>query len=215
MPDMLVNDSLGSSETGAQASVLSSKGGAQTGKFSPGPGATVVSEDLTRVLPAGHEGIGWLAQSGSVPLGYLGDAAKTAKTFPTIEGTRYSVPGDRAIRRADGEIELLGRDSQCINSGGEKIFVEEVEMAIVSHPAVADVVVCGRPSERWGSEVTAIVALAEGRGATEAELATHAERSVARYKLPKAWVFVDSVVRSPAGKADYRWAKQLAAETVA
>ena len=214
MPNVMVNDSVGSSETGAQASHLSVKGGAATGKFSPGPGAVVLSESLDRVLEPGHEGIGWLAQTGAVPLGYLGDADKTARTFPTIDGVRYSVPGDRAIHKEDGAIELLGRDSQCINSGGEKIFVEEVEMAIVSHPAVADVVVCGRPSDRWGSEVTAVVQLTPDASVTEAELEAHAERSIARYKLPKAWVFVDTVVRSPAGKADYRWAKALAAETV-
>ena len=210
LPNLLINDSLGSSETGAQASHLSVKGGVSTGQFQPGPGAEVVSEDLTRVLPAGHEGIGWLAQVGSVPLGYLGDAAKTARTFPTIDGVRYSVPGDRAVRRADGEIDLLGRDSQCINSGGEKIFVEEVEQAIISHPDVADVLVCGRPSERWGNEVVAVVQLVDGASADEAALAAHANGSVARYKLPKAWVFTDAVHRSPSGKADYRWAKEVA-----
>ncbi|MFN7150985.1 MAG: AMP-binding enzyme, partial [Microthrixaceae bacterium] len=210
LPNLLINDSLGSSETGAQASHLSTKDAVQTGKFSPGPGATVVSEDLTRVLEPGHEGLGWLAQSGAVPLGYLGDAEKTAKTFPTIEGTRYSVPGDRAIRRGDTEIDLLGRDSQCINSGGEKIFVEEVEQAIISHPAVQDVLVAGRPSERWGNEVVAVVQLVDGAEATEDELSEHANGHVARYKLPKAWVMVDQVVRSPSGKADYRWAKELA-----
>jgi len=210
LPNLLINDSLGSSETGAQASHLSAKDAVQTGKFNPGPGATVVSEDLSTVLEPGHEGNGWLAQSGPVPLGYLGDAAKTAKTFPTIEGVRYSVPGDRAVRRADGEIDLLGRDSQCINSGGEKIFVEEVEQAIISHPDITDVLVCGRPSERWGNEVVAVVQLVDGASATEDDLAAHAGRSVARYKLPKAWLFVDQVVRSPSGKADYRWAKELA-----
>jgi acyl-CoA synthetase (AMP-forming)/AMP-acid ligase II len=210
LPNLLINDSLGSSETGAQASHLSAKDSVQTGKFNPGPGATVVSEDLTRVLEPGHEGIGWLAQSGAVPLGYLGDADKTARTFPTIEGVRYSVPGDRAIRKGETEIDLLGRDSQCINSGGEKIFVEEVEQAIISHPAVQDVLVAGRPSERWGSEVVAVVQLVDGGQVTEDELAAHANEHVARYKLPKAWVFVDQVVRSPSGKADYRWAKELA-----
>jgi acyl-CoA synthetase (AMP-forming)/AMP-acid ligase II len=211
LPNLLINDSLGSSETGAQASHLSTKDAVQTGKFNPGPGATVVSEDLTRVLEPGHEGLGWLAQSGAVPLGYLGDAEKTARTFPTIEGTRYSVPGDRAIRRGDAEIDLLGRDSQCINSGGEKIFVEEVEQAIISHPAVQDVLVAGRPSERWGNEVVAVVQLVEGAEVTEDELGEHANGHVARYKLPKAWVMVDEVVRSPSGKADYRWAKEQAA----
>ena len=210
LPDLLINDSLGSSETGAQASTLSSKGGISAAEFQPGPGATVVSEDLTAVLEPGHEGVGWSAQSGSVPLGYLGDAEKTARTFPAIDGVRYSVPGDRAIWRSDGVIELLGRDSQCINSGGEKIFVEEVEQAILSHPDVADVLVCGRPSERWGNEVVAVVQLDEGVAPDEAALSAHANESVARYKLPKAWVFVERIQRSPSGKADYRWAKQLA-----
>ncbi len=211
LPDLLINDSLGSSEAGAQASTLSSKGGVAAAEFQPGPGATVVSEDLTEVLDPGHEGIGWSAQSGAVPLGYLGDAEKTARTFPTIDGVRYSVPGDRAIRRSNGVIELLGRDSQCINSGGEKIFVEEVEQAILSHPDVVDVLVAGRPSERWGNEVVAVVQLADGIEPDEDALAAHAGRSVARYKLPKAWVFVERIERSPSGKADYRWAKQLAA----
>ena len=115
------------------------------------------------MLAPGHEGLGWLAQSGAVPLGYLGDAEKTARTFPVIDGMRYSIPGDRARLLADGEIELLGRDSVTINSGGEKIFAEEVEQAIAGHPAVADVVVAGRPSERWGQEVVAVVQLADGQ----------------------------------------------------
>jgi acyl-CoA synthetase (AMP-forming)/AMP-acid ligase II len=195
LPNLLINDSLGSSETGAQASTLSTKDGVKAAEFQPGPGATVVSEDLTAVLEPGHEGIGWSAQTGAVPLGYLGDAEKTARTFPTIDGVRYSVPGDRAIWRADGVIELLGRDSQCINSGGEKIFVEEVEQAIISHPEVADVLVCGRPSERWGNEVVAIVELVEGATLDEDDLARHANTSIARYKLPKAWIAVDRVQR--------------------
>ncbi len=213
LPDLMINDSLGSSETGAQASTLSTKGGVSAAEFQPGPGATVVSEDLSTVLEPGHEGIGWSAQSGAVPLGYLGDAAKTAAMFPTIAGVRYSVPGDRAIWRADGVVELLGRDSQCINSGGEKIFVEEVEQAILSHPDVVDVLVAGRPSERWGNEVVAVVQLADGASVDEDDLAAHANTSIARYKLPKAWVVVDQVQRSPSGKADYRWAKQLAADS--
>lgn len=212
-PNMMINDSLGSSESGAQASHLSSKGSVQTGKFEPGPGADVISEDMSHVLEPGHDGIGWLAQGGSVPLGYLGDAAKTAKTFPTIDGKRYSVPGDRAIKKADGAIDLLGRDSQCINSGGEKIFVEEVEMAVISHPDVKDVLVCGRPSERWGNEVVAVVEMNPGATPDEESIAAAASKFIARYKLPKAWVFVDQIRRSPSGKADYRWAKELASKT--
>ena len=155
--------------------------------------------------------MGWFAQKGRVPLGYFGDAAKTAKTFPVIDGARWSVPGDRARFRADGSIEVLGRDSVTINSGGEKIFAEEVEQALAHHPAVYDVIVVGRPSEQWGSEVVAIVQLAEGAAATDEELLAEAVTHVARYKLPKEFVFVDTVVRSPAGKADYRWAKSIAA----
>jgi acyl-CoA synthetase (AMP-forming)/AMP-acid ligase II len=170
----------------------------------------VAAEDLAAILPPGHDGMGWLAQRGYVLLGYKGGAAKTAATFPVIDGVRYAVPGDRACHRADGSIELLGRDSVTINSGGEKIFVEEVETAIASHPAVADVVVAGRPSERWGQEVVAVVALADGADASADELVAHAAQSLARYKLPKAIVFRPVIERSPSGKADYRWAREQA-----
>ena len=173
-------------------------------------GSVVVSEDLTRLLEPGEDATGWLAQTGYVPLGYLGDAEKSARTFPTIDGVRWSVPGDRANVLEDGRIELLGRDSVTINSGGEKIFAEEVESAIASHPSVVDVVVAGRPSERWGNEVVAVVALADGADVDAAELIKHAAESIARYKLPKAVVFRPTIMRSPAGKADYRWAKEQA-----
>ena len=123
---------------------------------------------------------------------------------------RYAVPGDRARHLEADAIELLGRDSVTINSGGEKIFAEEVETAIASHPAVADVVVAGRPSERWGQEVVAVVALADGATVEADELIAHAATSLARYKLPKAVVFRPVIERSPAGKADYRWAREQA-----
>jgi fatty-acyl-CoA synthase len=212
MPNILVSDVAGASETGAQMGTNSTAGSVSTGRFVPGPGATVVSEDLSRELAPGDGELGWLAQRGSVPLGYLGDAEKSARTFPVIDGVRFSVPGDRARYLADGEIELLGRDSVTINSGGEKIFAEEVEQAIISHPAVADVVVAGRPSERWGSEVVAIVQLVDGASVTKEELLAEAGTHVARFKLPKAIVFLPHIVRSPAGKADYRWAKEQALE---
>ncbi len=215
LPNAMLLDAVGSSETGAQMGHTSTRGQARTGEFTPGPGTVVVDEDLASVLAPGHEGVGWLAQQGHVPLGYLGDAEKTARTFPVIDGTRYAVPGDRAVWRADGVIELLGRDSVTINSGGEKIFAEEVEQAIASHPAVYDVVVCGRPSERWGHEVVALVQLKDGESADEADLLEECSRRLARFKLPKAIVFLDHLQRSPAGKADYRWAKQRALDHAA
>ncbi|WP_171055087.1 acyl-CoA synthetase [Mycobacterium sp. DBP42] len=208
--NLIVVDGVGSSETGAQMSHMSAPGAVSTGTFNAGPDTCVVTEDFTAVLPAGHEGLGWLAQRGFVPLGYKGDAAKTAVTFPVIDGIRYATPGDRARHLDTGAIELLGRDSVTINSGGEKIFAEEVESAIASHPAVRDVVVTGRPSERWGQEVVAVVALAQDATARADELIRHAESSIARYKLPKAVVFRPVIERSPAGKADYRWAREQA-----
>ncbi len=209
-PGLIVVDGVGSSETGAQLTHMSAPGAVSTGTFKPGPDTFVVSEDLDGVLEEGHAGIGWLAQRGYVPLGYKGDAVKTATTFPVVAGVRCAVPGDRARHLADGAIELLGRDSVTINSGGEKIFAEEVEMAVASHPAVADVVVAGRPSERWGQEVVAVVALTEGATVDADELIAHAATSLARYKLPKAVVFRPVIERSPAGKADYRWAREQA-----
>ncbi|KWX69234.1 acyl-CoA synthetase [Mycobacterium sp. NAZ190054] len=208
--NLMVVDGVGSSETGAQMTHMSAPGAVSTGRFTAGPDTFVAAEDLGSILEPGHDGMGWLAQRGFVPLGYKGDAAKTAATFPVIDGVRYSVPGDRARHLADGAVELLGRDSVTINSGGEKIFAEEVESAIASHPAVADVVVAGRPSERWGQEVVAVVALAGGASATADELIEHAAAVIARYKLPKAVVFRPVIERSPAGKADYRWAREQA-----
>ncbi|MDT5008664.1 MAG: 3-oxocholest-4-en-26-oate---CoA ligase [Mycobacterium sp.] len=211
VPNAMVIDGVGSSETGAQMHHMSMSGAVSTGTFNAGPDTFVVSEDMNALLPPGHDGIGWLAQKGYVPLGYKGDAAKTAATFPVIDGVRYAVPGDRARHLENGSIELLGRDSVTINSGGEKIFAEEVELAVSSHPAVYDVVVASRPSERWGQEVVAVVALADGEVAGADELIAHAAKSLARYKLPKAVLFRPAIQRSPAGKADYRWAREQAA----
>jgi acyl-CoA synthetase (AMP-forming)/AMP-acid ligase II len=210
LPNAIIIDGVGSSETGGQMHHMSTAAMVSTGTFNAGSDTRVAAEDLGRILDAGHEGMGWLAQRGYIPLGYKGDAAKTAATFPVIEGVRYAVPGDRARHRDDGCIELLGRDSVTINSGGEKIFVEEVETAIASHPAVIDVVVTGRPSERWGQEVVAVVAFADGAKAEASELIDHAAQTLARYKLPKAIVFRAAIQRSPAGKADYRWARDQA-----
>jgi fatty-acyl-CoA synthase len=210
LPTVMIVDGLGSSEAGGQLSHVSAGGGATTGTFPISPGNHVLSDDLTRELPAGDPELGWLAKSGRLALGYLGDAAKTARTYPVVAGVRYAVPGDRARLREDGIIELHGRDSVTINSGGEKIFAEEVEAAVKAHPGVYDCVVAGRPSDRWGNEVVAIVRVREGYDVDDEALRAEAERHIARYKLPKAFVYVPEVLRSPSGKADYRWAKQTA-----
>jgi fatty-acyl-CoA synthase len=213
LPQIRLIDVLGSSESGQQASQISRPGAkATTGDFALAASNVVLSEDLTRVLAAGSGESGWLARSGPVPLGYYKDAEKSARTFPVVGGVRYSVPGDRAIALAGGGLRLLGRDSVTINSGGEKIFAEEIEHALKHHPAVWDAVVTGTPHERFGQQVTALVALRAGTSASEEELRTACEAHLARYKLPRAFVFVDEIVRAPSGKADYRWAKRVALE---
>jgi len=216
IPHVTIMDSVGSSETGGQGAQLSTREtGATTGRFMPGPGNVVLSESLDAVLAPGHEGLGWWAKAGHVPLGYLQDPEKTHKTFPEIDGVRYSVPGDRARLLSEGSIELHGRDSVTINSGGEKIFAEEVEDALKHHPAVYDAVVTARPSERWGQEVVAVVQLRAGAHVTEDALLAECGRRLARYKWPKAFVFREQILRSPSGKADYRWAKEQAASAQA
>jgi 3-oxocholest-4-en-26-oate---CoA ligase len=212
LPQIALVESIGSSEGGSQALQRATAGDVlSSATFAPVEGTVVVSADRQRILAPGDDEIGWMAKRGhDIPIGYLGDPEKTAQTFPVVSGERMSLPGDRARWLNDGTIDLLGRDSVTINSGGEKIFVEEVEAAIVAHPDVDDVIVTSRPSERWGQETVAIVQLREGANATQADLATEANRHIARYKLPKAWVFVDGIERTAAGKADYRWAQALA-----
>jgi len=211
LPGVKIIDGLGSSEGGGQGlQVTTSDGSVSTGTFLPSEGTLVVAEDRSRVLAPGDDEIGWMAKRGDIPLGYLDDAEKTARAFPIVAGERMAVPGDRARWLADGSIALLGRDSVTINSGGEKIFAEEVEAAIVAHPEVIDAVVTSRQSARWGQEVVAVVALCDRATAREPELLDEAAKHLARYKLPKAWVFVDRIQRSPAGKADYRWAAEQA-----
>ncbi len=214
LPHLTIMDTGGSSESGAQMGQMSGRAQPASGRFAPNPGAVVVDADMTRILSPGDDEIGWLAQQGRIPLGYLGDPEKTARTFPVVDGIRHSVPGDRARWDADGQIELLGRDSVTINSGGEKIFAEEVEAAIAEHPAVYDVVVTGRPSVRWGNEVVAIVQLTDGQRVDAESIIAEAARHIARYKLPKDVLFRDRVQRSPSGKADYRWAKAQVAESL-
>ncbi|MGA9279232.1 acyl-CoA synthetase [Ilumatobacter sp.] len=215
LPTLMIIDGLGSSEAGGQVSHVSTGGDATTGTFPLTDSNVVLSADLDAVLEPGAAEIGWLAKTGRLALGYLGDPDKTARTYPVVHGIRYAVPGDRARILTDdvggpGIVELHGRDSVTINSGGEKIFAEEVEAAMKEHPAIYDCVVAGRPSERWGSEVVAVVRLRADHHATDEELLAEAQRHVARYKLPKDIIRVDEIVRSPSGKADYRWARGVA-----
>jgi fatty-acyl-CoA synthase len=150
-----------------------------------------------------------------VPLGYYKDVEKTARTFPVVEGVRYSVPGDRAVAEAGGRLRLLGRASVTINTGGEKVFAEEVEHALKHHADVHDAVVVGTPSERFGQQVTAVVQLREGAAPDEEALRDAVRAHLAPYKVPRAFVFVRELLRAPSGKADYRWAARTAQEGLA
>lgn len=202
LPHVKVKNVVGSSESGPQAEE------SETKDFSPRPGTVILAEDRSSVVSASEEQSGWLASYGHIPLGYLNDPAKSAAIFPVIDGQRYSVPGDRVQPLGGGRFRLLGRDSMVINTGGEKVFVEEVEEAIKAHPDVLDVLVVGRPSERWGNEIVAVVS-STGNTPSPKDLLEVASTRLARYKLPKDFVFVDKVLCSPAGKGDYRWAKSV------
>lgn len=213
LPDVLVMDGYGSSEVGSMAfGPRTAAGGGSS--FQPGSGATVVNADRTRELEPGEDEVGWTARRGPVPLGYLGDRAKSEATFPVVAGERMAVPGDRARRLADGTIELLGRDSMVVNTGGEKVFVEEVESTLLEHPGITDALVVGRPSERFGQEVVALVSLRPGACIGPAEVREFVADRIARFKAPRAVLVCDQVQRHANGKADYRWGLSVAAEAV-
>jgi fatty-acyl-CoA synthase len=213
LPHVMIIDGYGASETGGMAFGASTHG-AETQVFQPSAGAAVLSSDRTRFLEPGDDEIGWIARVGRVPLGYLDDRAKTEQTFPIVDGRRISVPGDRGSLAADGTIVLFGRDSMVVNSGGEKIFVEEVEDAIRRHSDVLDALVVGRASERFGEEVVALVQLREGVDLTGAAIREYAAETVARFKAPRAVLLCDHIQRHPSGKADYGWAKRAARDAV-
>jgi 3-oxocholest-4-en-26-oate---CoA ligase len=215
LPNIMIFDGFGASETGAQGATVSTAGSEIPKAFKMDEHTVVLDADLTRRLAPDETETGWVARSGRVPLGYFGDEAKTKRTYPEIGGVRYAVPGDRGQFGPDGTIQVFGRDSVCINTGGEKVFAEEVEQALKRHPAVYDVVVAGTPNERWGEQVTAVVALRPGMKVADDELRDEAANVLARYKLPKAFVFVDRVERTPSGKPDYRWAKATAQAALA
>jgi fatty-acyl-CoA synthase len=211
LPGLKIVDSLGSSESGQQASrVSTAERRASTGDFEMAADNVVLRDNLKGLVEPGSGERGWLARRGFLPLGYYKDSEKTAATFPVIDGVRYAVPGDRAALESDGTLRLFGREAATINTGGEKVFAEEVEHALKQHPAVYDAVVVGMPHERWGQQVTAVVRLREGTGPTPDELREAARQHLAAYKLPRKFVFVEEIVRAPSGKADYRWARERA-----
>lgn len=207
LPNVMIVDGFGSSETGTMGRAT----GATDARFTVGEDSAVFDDDLKPVKP-GSGDVGRLARRGTIPLGYHNDPEKTAKTFAEVDGVRWVLPGDMATVEEDGTITLLGRGSGSINTGGEKVFPEEVEAALKSHDDVMDAVVVGVKDDRWGERVTAVVQPREGRELTLDEIQAHCKKQIAGYKMPRAIKVVDEVVRSPSGKADYRWAKEVAAE---
>jgi acyl-CoA synthetase (AMP-forming)/AMP-acid ligase II len=212
VPNAVVADGFGSSETGAQGSQRLEAGSASGGvtAFTPYPTTTVLDDLSRRPVEPGSKVVGRVALRGRVPLGYYNAPEKTAETFVEVDGVRWVLTGDMATLESDGTIRLLGRGSVCINTGGEKVYPEEVEAVIKTHPAVYDVLVVGIDDERWGERVAAVVELIPGGSLSLDELVGHCRELLAGYKLPRSLVTVDKVERSPAGKADYRWAKRVA-----
>jgi 3-oxocholest-4-en-26-oate---CoA ligase len=171
---------------------------------------TVLDDDLNQIEP-GSGRIGRLALRGRVPLGYYKDPEKTRSTFAELNGQRWVMPGDLATIDADGSVIVFGRGSMCINTGGEKVFPEEVEAVVKGHPDVWDTVIVGVKDERWGERVVAIVQPRSGKAPTLEDIDKHCRGHLAGYKVPRELWLVDEIVRSPSGKPDYRWAKAVAA----
>jgi fatty-acyl-CoA synthase len=215
VPDALLVDSMGASE-GIMARSTASAGDTDVhaGRFERNSRVSVLTDDGRHVEPGSGE-VGLLAVGGRLPLGYLGDPAKSAATFREIGGRRWSIPGDHATVEADGTIRLLGRGSQCINTGGEKVYPEEVDEVVKAHPAVLDCVTVGLPHDRWGEMVVAVVQCRPGRTAEPPELSAWCHERLAGYKCPKEYVMVDDTHRSPSGKADYAAVRALATEALA
>jgi fatty-acyl-CoA synthase len=216
LPHVTLIDSLGASEGIMTRNVSDASSDLQPARFKLSDRVVVVADDGTRVEP-GDGRVGMLGVGGPIPLGYYKDKAKTASTFRVVDGARYSVPGDYATVESDGTIRLLGRGSACINTGGEKVYPEEVELAMRSHPDVADCVVVGVPDDRWGEMVVALVQPASGRAVDDVDsdaLRAHCRTTLAGYKVPKTVLVLPSLQRSPAGKADYQLLRGIAAREV-
>lgn len=212
-PNAAVVDGFGSSETGAQGSQRLEPGQAATGatRFAPyGDRTAVLDEQSFEMLEAGSGRTGRVALRGRIPLGYHNDPERTTATFVHAHGERWVLTGDVATVEADGTITLFGRGSACINTGGEKVFAEEVEAVLKSNPAIYDAVVVGVPDERWGQRVVAVAAAAPAAAASTVEVLEHCRTHLAGYKLPKQLIWVSEVQRTPVGKADYRWAATVA-----
>jgi 3-oxocholest-4-en-26-oate---CoA ligase len=205
-PNLLISDGFGSSDAGNAGQLAPGEDGRP--RLIPRGNVTVLDETLR---PVGTGGVGQIARSGHVPLGYYGDEAATKATFPVIDGVRWALMGDMAEVDRDGSIIFLGRGSMCINTGGEKVYPEEVEQALTGHPAVMDALVAGIPDERFGERVAAVVSLRPGMAASTDALREHCRKTLAGYKVPARITFVTQVQRSPSGKADYRWARAVLA----
>jgi 3-oxocholest-4-en-26-oate---CoA ligase len=213
LPNRVITDSIGSSETGFGGTSIVAKGEHHMGgpRVAIDHRTVVLDEDGNEVKP-GSRVRGVIAKKGNIPVGYYKDEKKTAETFRTYNGVRYAIPGDYAEVEADGTVTMLGRGSVSINSGGEKIYPEEVEAALKGHPDVFDALVVGVPDPRFGQHVAAVVHVREGTRPTLAELDAFVRSEIAGYKVPRSLWFVDEVKRSPAGKPDYRWAKDQTEE---
>lgn len=210
IPQVALLDSFGSSEAvGFGLSVTTKDGEVSTAKFTLGADVAVFTVDHKPLLPGATEP-GFIARGGNIPVGYWKDAEKTAKTFPTIEGRRWSIPGDYCLLHEDGSITLLGRGSVCINTAGEKVYPEEVEEILKQHDAVEDALVVGVPDDKWGNAVTGIVEIAPGARFDEDALRKHVRGSLAGYKTPKRIVAIERMFRAPNGKADYKAATDYA-----
>jgi 3-oxocholest-4-en-26-oate---CoA ligase len=214
LPNSVLTDSIGSSETGFMGMGMVTKDGERS---SAGPrvklnGDSIVIDEFGEPIPTDSDQIGRLARGGHIPLGYYKDPEKTARLFVEVGGLRYTVPGDFARYEADGTITLLGRGNTCVNTGGEKVFPEEVESALMSHPDVFDVLVVGVPDDRLGQSVAAVVEPRPGTRPTFDELNAHVRKELAGYKVPRSIWLVDKVHRLATGKADYRWASTYATE---
>ncbi|MDH1334847.1 AMP-binding protein [Comamonas thiooxydans] len=210
VPHLMLNNGMASSESGVLGGGEKTPEGEGFMRIAPRPDLSVISEDLRILTQPGEEGI--LSRRGHMPLGYYGDPRKTAETFVMVEGSRWVLTGDRARIDTTGEYVVLGRGSQCINTGGEKVYPEEVEETARRYPPVQDVVVVGLPDERWGSKVVAVVQVQQGHEFDLQEFEKICRSNLSGYKLPRAVYLATEVKRSPAGKADYRWAKAYAAE---